>query len=33
VGRNFAQIETGDLGPHDEALLYHERAYMKPTEL
>jgi flavin reductase (DIM6/NTAB) family NADH-FMN oxidoreductase RutF len=27
------QIETGDLGPHDEALLYHERAYMKPTEL
>jgi hypothetical protein len=27
------QIETGDLGPHDAALLYHERAYMKPTEL
>ncbi|WP_213816359.1 flavin reductase family protein [Glaciihabitans sp. dw_435] len=24
------QIETGALGPEDEALLYHERSYMKP---
>jgi flavin reductase (DIM6/NTAB) family NADH-FMN oxidoreductase RutF len=27
------QIETGALGPEDEALLYHERAYQRPTPL
>jgi hypothetical protein len=24
------QIETGALGPEDEALLYHERTYRSP---
>jgi flavin reductase (DIM6/NTAB) family NADH-FMN oxidoreductase RutF len=24
------QIETGGLGPEDEALLYHERRYLRP---
>ena len=24
------QIETGALGPEDEALLYHERSYRSP---
>jgi len=27
------QVETGALGPEDEALLYHERAYQKPVAL
>lgn len=27
------QIEGGELGAEDEALLYHERTYMKPAEL
>jgi flavin reductase (DIM6/NTAB) family NADH-FMN oxidoreductase RutF len=27
------QIEEGELGDEDDALLYHERAYMKPTAL
>lgn len=27
------EIEDGQLGADDEALLYHERAYMKPTGL
>jgi flavin reductase (DIM6/NTAB) family NADH-FMN oxidoreductase RutF len=27
------QIEQGQLGETDEALLYHEREYMRPTEL
>ena len=27
------QIEDGELGAEDEALLYHERHYMRPTEL
>ena len=29
----IVQIETGALGPEDEALLYHERAYQKPVAL
>jgi len=29
----IVQIETGQLGPEDEALLYHERAYQKPVAL
>jgi len=29
----IVQIETGALGEADDALLYHERAYMKPSEL
>jgi flavin reductase (DIM6/NTAB) family NADH-FMN oxidoreductase RutF len=29
----IVQIETGALGEHDDALLYHERTYMKPSEL
>ena len=29
----IVQIETGALGEHDDALLYHERAYMKPSDL
>ena len=28
-----AEIETGELGDDDEALLYHERAYMRPQTL
>lgn len=28
-----AQIETGQLGDEDEALLYHERSYMRPRAL
>lgn len=27
------EIEGGELGDEDEALLYHERHYMRPTEL
>ena len=27
------EIETGALGPEDEALLYHERNYMKPGDI
>ena len=27
------QVEDGELGPEDEALLYHERHYMRPAEL
>jgi flavin reductase (DIM6/NTAB) family NADH-FMN oxidoreductase RutF len=27
------EIEEGELGDADEALLYHERAYMKPSSL
>jgi len=27
------EIETGALGPEDEALLYHERNYMKPGHI
>jgi flavin reductase (DIM6/NTAB) family NADH-FMN oxidoreductase RutF len=27
------QIETGALGPEDEALLYHERSYRSPGEI
>jgi len=27
------QIEQGELGDEDHALLYHERAYMRPTAL
>jgi flavin reductase (DIM6/NTAB) family NADH-FMN oxidoreductase RutF len=27
------QIEIGELGPEDEALLYHERAYQRPSAL
>ena len=29
----IVEIEDGALGDEDDALLYHERAYMKPTEL
>jgi len=29
----IVQIEQGELGVEDQALLYHERAYMKPSEL
>ena len=29
----IVRIETGALGPEDEALLYHERAYQKPVAL
>ncbi len=29
----IVQIETGALGPDDEALLYHERTYMRPQAL
>jgi len=29
----IVQIETGALGPEDEALIYHERTYQKPTAL
>lgn len=28
-----AEIEGGELGPEDNALLYHERHYMRPAEL
>lgn len=28
-----AQIETGELGDEDDALLYHERSYMRPGAL
>ncbi|CAN5117461.1 flavin reductase family protein [soil metagenome] len=28
-----AQIETGELGDEDDALLYHERTYMRPGAL
>jgi flavin reductase (DIM6/NTAB) family NADH-FMN oxidoreductase RutF len=27
------EIEEGELGPEDEALLYHERTYLKPAAL
>lgn len=27
------RIEQGELGPEDEALLYHERTYMRPSSL
>lgn len=27
------QVEAGGLGPEDDALLYHERAYHRPTAL
>jgi len=27
------QIEQGELGDEDHALLYHERSYMRPTAL
>ena len=27
------EIEGGELGPHDDALLYHEREYHKPSPL
>ena len=27
------QVEDGGLGPEDEALLYHERTYHRPTAL
>jgi len=27
------QIETGELGDADEALVYHERRYMTPAEI
>jgi len=29
----IVQIEIGELGPEDEALLYHERAYQRPSAL
>jgi flavin reductase (DIM6/NTAB) family NADH-FMN oxidoreductase RutF len=29
----IAEIETGELGDEDEALLYHERSYKKPSGL
>lgn len=29
----IVQVETGALGPEDEALLYHERAYQRPVAL
>lgn len=29
----IVEIEQGRLGPEDEALLYHERTYMRPAEL
>jgi flavin reductase (DIM6/NTAB) family NADH-FMN oxidoreductase RutF len=29
----IVQIESGALGTDDEALLYHERSYMRPTAL
>lgn len=29
----IVEIENGHLGPEDEALIYHERAYMKPADL
>ncbi len=29
----IAEIDDGALGPEDEALLYHERTYMRPTAL
>ena len=29
----IVQIEGGELGAEDEALLYHERSYMRPTSL
>ena len=29
----IVQIEEGELGVEDDALLYHERTYMKPSEL
>jgi flavin reductase (DIM6/NTAB) family NADH-FMN oxidoreductase RutF len=28
-----AQIELGELGDEDEALVYHERAYMTPKPI
>jgi flavin reductase (DIM6/NTAB) family NADH-FMN oxidoreductase RutF len=27
------QVESGGLGPEDDALLYHERTYMKPAAI
>ena len=29
----IAEIESGSLGESDEALIYHERSYLKPTAL
>lgn len=29
----IAEIVDGELGPEDEALLYHERTYMRPADL